>query len=85
MESYLKCDQCDFISRSDISLKKHINTKHTDAQKEIKSQDQSEFYMCGDKFKNPWDFLKHPERHKNRKERLLNVSCVTSNLSIVIP
>ena len=26
--------------------------------------------MCAEKFKNPWDFLKHLEGHKNRKERL---------------
>ena len=26
--------------------------------------------MVGEKFKNPWDFLKHLEGHKNRKERL---------------
>ena len=80
-QSYFKCDQCDFISTTDITLKKHINTKHPDSQREIHNESESECYMCGEKFKNPWDYLKHLEWHKSRKDRLFECKlCVFKSI-----
>lgn len=69
---YFNCDKCEFISTSNMSLKKHIHTKHPIIPTEMQPEDERSCYICGEMVQNAWDFLKHLEEHQERKERLFN-------------
>ena len=58
-KQYFKCEECEFISASNVSLRKHINTKHTAAKTESQSEETRSCYMCGKDLITVWDFLKH--------------------------
>ena len=42
----LKCDKCDFITKTHVILKKHVNTKHPPLVTEHKHQEEDIFLYC---------------------------------------
>ena len=53
-KTLLKCEACDFTSKNEISLKKHINTKHVEHKCE----------KCPAQFQTSIELLKHRAEHQ---------------------
>ena len=52
-----KCDKCDFISNKEITMNKHMNTKH------IQKFSENECSLCEDRFTSVTELKKHIDEH----------------------
>ena len=73
------CVKCDSTFKSEVTLNKHVNTKHPE---KVLHMDETKCKICGKIFVSTFEIIKHMNEHMEQNQKILPFTCKLCGLGL---